>query len=1251
MRKRFIPFLLLLAPLAQAQNGGIFAAPPPIASLTLSNTPANAVQPFYPGLSIPSSDFRYMPRHTNCGGGSNQQPCTAAPAGLSTEVPVQLYKNWTNLYSRPLFIRFESDEMNPWDWSCNFVPVGTPIRGTPTVPGLTWSTSGGTTTVYTTAAAPGGTFYVWGGLASDGFMNPSTPTAATTPYTVSSSVAGVSFSFVTGAAAGSGSDVFWWTLASQWYPTQLTAPTCASGAGQPPATAWVDGATGMIKANPLIMATVGADLQSAYTANGHYIGNMTGSGTFTGVVPHPAVSYPTVELPMWNTLIASLGIGGQILGTEIGNEPDNYTSQCITNQWCSRASFYGAYSSSLNVAIINPLFPGSGQTPTSGTTVYNITDTGPNAGGGTRAKIALTVTNGVCTAVSITTAGSLYFNQTLPFFDIPGNIPTIGTNCQLMLQSESWMNDFQDIVADLNANRITPPGGGYMNPSEATSSYAPQFYGSATNGSTTNDGYGPGGGAPPSIPNELVNMFPAGGLDGITTYSQHAYPLGTQVFCPAYPISSMTRVGNTFPLTSTTTVTTSAPTNFATTINLGGLTYSSSSGLVTASIADSDTIAGGHTWANNVVTMNVGSTPNVQVGEQIQTNGWTTDTGLNGQPLIVQSVGATSYTASWPLYTNSLADPGTGYDQPYIYSGATINVTGVADSTYNLSGVTIASINPKTRTAVNGVTGATFTYTTGSATLGASSTGGSFIMTGEQAILVTGTPIGVNGTDMQLLSTFGCQNLSSNAYVYPPYVYPPFGSATTSAYPVCGSHQNGYLSPNFLQFGAPTAITCSTPTTCTFQQTGAADSVASGTLELVTGTTSNTNGALGVVKAPNCNAQDVLTIPSTQTKGVALNAPKQIELDGLSIGTYTGGGGATPYSNTARLQYRIGEWNCCSPATHGISDSIQAALYETLFDLDGATWNGINGTLGSTGLVSPASSFPLSGFDGTNMHTGESTVYAQCTYNFTPITVGGANVIQLFDSTSMTGPACQGPYYGHYMEFLFMGAQGTTGNPTSWLPLTGTTVNQNLSAWAIQNSSLSDSHKHVMLINASEAEGGNVKLTTTGLTTGTATTLQATNSNFQIAPTLTTISGTTATFTVPCIAQPSTTPSAFNINFNMPFQLSGYSAAGIADGTWVTVATHTTATTGCISEPFTATVASGTPGSYSIQGVATEGCGPLLATNPYFCTWGKSISGLTMDGSYSGAMMGTYTPTPLTAVSNVFTVYVPPLSEVMLDIH
>jgi hypothetical protein len=40
-----------------------------------------------------------------------------------------------------------------------------------------------------------------------------------------------------------------------------------------------------------------------------------------------------------------------------------------------------------------------------------------------------------------------------------------------------------------------------------------------------------------------------------------------------------------------------------------------------------------------------------------------------------------------------------------------------------------------------------------------------------------------------------------------------------------------------------------------------------------------------------------------------------------------------------------------------------------------------------------------------------------------------------------------------------------------------------------------------------------------------------------------------------------------------------------------------------------------------------------------------------MDGSYSGAMMGTYSPTPLTAVSNVFTVNVPPLSEVVVDIH
>jgi len=47
----------------------------------------------------------------------------------------------------------------------------------------------------------------------------------------------------------------------------------------------------------------------------------------------------------------------------------------------------------------------------------------------------------------------------------------------------------------------------------------------------------------------------------------------------------------------------------------------------------------------------------------------------------------------------------------------------------------------------------------------------------------------------------------------------------------------------------------------------------------------------------------------------------------------------------------------------------------------------------------------------------------------------------------------------------------------------------------------------------------------------------------------------------------------------------------------------------------------------------------------------SSTGNITWDGSYGGAALGTFTPETITASSHVFTIYVPPLSETILDVH
>ena len=1268
-----------------------------------------------------------------------------------------------------------------------------------------------------TDTKPTGAFYLHGFAPGDGFNNPSTPANVTTAYTVLGSGNGY-FDVTTGVLTGTGSDNGYWTLQSQWYGFYSTVPTCALGTLFPPTSALYDPVIGLLQYDPYIQVTVATDLASSGYCHSHRFGPSIGTGTFGTVVP-PATGmcYATENIRQWNNALTSgaaqfdknaVGVNygpsgtGQLIAYEMGNEPDNYTTQAQTNAWFYRFSTYGLYSSGITQAWIPVLAAGSGQTPG---TYTLITDS--NAHTGTKAVVTVVVSaDGTCHpgAVTITNAGTLYYNSTLPSFTVPAG----GTHCTVASQAESWMQDFLDIQNDMATNSITPAVT-WFNPSAAQNGYRPQLTGGTS--TVTCDPKTGCNGNVPVTPN-VLNMISPGAGTGFSMISQHSYPFGKQTYCPTFPISNLSRAGSTptvytinsiarssntvtavlssspgysagivvtvsgvtdtsyngsflllsavgatltwaqlganssssggtvySPTTSTTTITLSQPTNFATTINLGGETYSSGTKLVTASLADWDTITS-HTWTNNVGLFNTSTTPTGIAGQTMQFNGNVTDTSLNGQPLTIICLGGQagtacasdatdSFRASWPLFTDSTNDAATSYDQAYVYSGATINVAGVTDTSFNLSGVTIASTTPKTRTAVNGVTGATITYTTGSATVGASSTGGNLTMISAPAANITNTPLGVNGTGMDLVPQVSCPGAGGNQYVYPPV--PESGGFPT---PYCGYHNStGYNSTNFNQVGVASTLACSTPTSCTIQQMGAADSTTSGLLTVVTGTASNST--INVPKNPNCNPQDLLTLPAANTKTGVLGVGAN-EYKGLTIGTYTGGGAlASP------ILYRTGEHNSMSPAQHGISDTIQQALYVPADLIYQGSYSGIASTLASTGMASPAQNFAFSGVDGENFFTGESNLYGLFNWTFSPSCTGTTCINTLEDVSSAggnVGPAVQGAYYGMVALFNFFGAPGTSAHPTSWLPLAGSSVISGFTAAAVQNTSLNDGHTHLILINDSDAVGGNVVINGTAgsLTTGSYATLSAPDmslaANQAKAPwsaqlTLTGISGTTATFSIPCVSQaaitpsgtgtttsgsttitgisstagltagmgvsgtgipfwatvtsvpssssvvislpatasgsatltfdPSPIPSGIGTMYNMPLYLHGFSGSGTTlPDQWVTISltgrTKPNATCSPSTSTFQATVTGATFGSSTI-GTAYEGC-PTAATAPWMCAWGLQYGGasnITWDGSYSGMPIGSFVPASLTAVSHVFTVYVPPLSATVLDLQ
>jgi hypothetical protein len=1275
---------------------GAYNQLPVLATFTVSNTPGNRVPPFLPGLSEPDTNlYPYGQRRTNCGG-TLQPKCTAPPAGMTNELWPQMLLNATNLYSHPIVERIEGDPMLARDWTCYDVPVGTAITGNTTA-GITWSANGtGTTTFHVSSAAgiPTGSFYIDLFNDADGFPVPPTPqnTSAqngVSGYTVlTSNTTGPDFNFtvtIPGMAAGSGTDIGYWVPTTSWYPD---VPVCGGlGAGAtlfPPTSAYLDTVIGMAQANPLWGFTVAVDAASTGTCNGNRIGPVVGVGTFSGLPPAAGQCHSTENMRLWDTALESgapqydrngAGVNygpsgtGQDKAREYGNEPDNYPFQSQTNAWSYRGSNFTVYSAGLTSVYIPPLSAGSGQTPG---TYTGIVDTSAHTG--TDAVITVVVNaDGTCHpgAATLTNAGTNYYNNvtpTQPLFVVPSG----GTPCTVLGQSESWMSDFLNASADMANFSLTPPVK-FLNPSAAGNGYRAQFTGAT--GNTTCDPVSGCNSGVPVAPNELNMMQPAVGV-GLGIAGQHNYPGAKANFCPNYTVSSVSRVGAASPGVSTESLVFSQPTNFQTNFNVATATYPSSptaSSLMTVTFGNLDSgitsysCVNGIGGINSVCTFNYGGAPNGQVGQIIQANGTCFDSTTAGAPLRITSVGSTSITATWPGFADAHSNtcttsPANGFDQLQVYSGAFVNLTGSSLSQADLTQATVAGVvanaNPLTATLTVPSSYST-TYTSGF-----SATGGALLMTGHPAANITETPLGVNGTSLDAMPSMSCPNGSGNAYVYPPY-QPTW---------YCGNHTSGYQSSNFSQLGNAAGITCTSPTVCTMQLQGAADSTTSGLVTIVSGTA--TNATNNVPKNPICNPPDIMLLPEFMQKIALLNG-EMIEYKGLSIGTYPNGGGATPYNFTSPIDYDESETNFFSPAQQLINNGVQQGLSDVAWLLE-ATFNGANGTLSSTqnpvslaygptglsaatmpGGIAP----PFSGMDRLQHFTGTANPYALVNYQFSPSTVGGFTVNLPQDVTNQTAPAIQTGYYNFLMFMWFLGAQGSPTQPTSWLPITPTgsgVVPQNFYAFAAKNSSLSDGHNHILMVNQSATASGDAIVDAVGETTATAYTLQfpdaSTTQGQAISPSLVTtvgagaVSGQNVTFSVPCVTQPTSTFSGINLMYNMRFWLTGYAAYGVPNQ-WVWVSTRTKPAWNCspATASFTATVI-GTPGSIptNATGVAYEGC-DSIETNPIFCTFGFNLAGQSYDGSYGGLPTGTLTGTALTAVSNVFTVPVPILSQVLLD--
>jgi hypothetical protein len=1216
----------------------------------------------------------------------------------------QLISNWkTNLGSgsTPLF-RLEEDPEHPYDYTCNQIPVGQPVTGGWTTSGATNSTAvfttaytftatengtatlsapsslnylragalvtgtgitagttittitvGSSPTITLSAAATGsgvqtitpqlvfsgdvGYIHSFGSAnaATAGINNPCTPQAYFAPYTVSAGASVSSFSVPIAYSSGttlSGTENGYFSFQSKWYPA-IPVPVCSTGTLNPPQSALIDPIADLAIETGDMNLSLGLDLASSQIVNGDQFGPTTGT-----VPPVPIMAYSPTEVKNW--LTAFSGHTSLISYFELGNEPDNYSSQITTGYWGYRASTYDATSNTIN----------------------------PN---------------------------------------------------------DYWFKNFADVTTAITANGGTG-GIPFLNPSTAGNAYHVNLIGSSSNAL-----YGTIPTNPVSTPNNLTLVS-----EGLGADSQHNYPYGSQTICPAYPISTISRStpnGNTVG-TTTVTLPSTQPTNLMTTIAFGvtgSTTYTSTTGLVTATLANLDSITGIAT-SNNVITVTTSAATTVTHGQVIQINGLsatTVDKSINGQPLQVMSTSRSSFTASYPLFTvaNQTSTSDSGYDQLYVYQGATGTTSLITNNTsLNMTGVTVASISPKIQPA-------TITYTTSVGTPlnpGTLGNGGQIELTAMYGN-VTNTALGSsNGSSLDMVpmanNAYGSpagvkgsfQSTNNLNEAYPQGTSAVLGSSNTSptsatTYPFYGSPSFGYQSSNFNQLGA-VLMTASSPTTLTFPQTGVSDTASSGTLTLVAGAPSSSsstyNTSINPAKNPTCNPQDLLMLPIASTKGTQLNASSILEAKLLSEG-----------SSQTPKPYRMGEQNSMSPSQSGISNVLQDALWFADEVGQMATFNGSSGTTGG-----PLNS-SFNGFDGFNQFTGEAVAYSMWQWTFSP---GTSNGVKTFSLQNLVGggPGVKPPYYA------MLALSKLVGNGAKLVSVNSSSVIPNLAIYATVTNQTSAQY-NVMIVNRSESVSGPVQITipNPAYTTGTYTLVAAGQPAmvFSNNVTVTAVSGTgsaTATFTFPTTG----TPNSTNLVVGEPFTLSGFmganswlnqtiviatisggtvtanvtnasSLSGTPTGTAtmhpimfpnnVTVtavsgignatATFTFPTTGTpnstnlvIGEPFTlsgftganswlnqnvtivtvsgGTVTSSVTNASSLSGSPTGTAAEQCIGPSYQCQFGMQYGGQTFDGSLTGSLIGTASGLTVTGVptsnTTAYTVNSPASSIVLLDL-
>jgi|GEM_PF-6427247 len=1118
----------------------------------------------------------------------------------------QLIANWkTNLGpgSTPLF-RLEEDPEHPYDYACNQIPVGQPITGGWTTSGITNSTAVFTTALTITATENG-------------------TTTLTAPSSLNYLRVGA---LVSGAGISAGTKITAITTGAS--PTiTLSAAAVGSGVQSIAVQMVFSGDVGYLHSfNSSSAATAGINNPSSpqlyyapYTVNAGatvnsfsvpiaYSSSTALSGTENGYFTLQSQWYPAVPVPTCS------------VGTL--NPPQSALIDPIADLVIES----GTLNISLGLDLASSQIVNGDQFgPTTGTTTpVPIMSYSP-----TEVKNWLTAFSGHTNLISYFELGNEpdnYSGQvTAGYWGY--RAPAYGATANVTNPTDYWYNNFADATTAIAANGGTS-GIPFLNPSIAVNAYHVSLIGSSLASPfptiPTN---------PVTTPNNLTLIS-----EGLGANSQHNYPYGNQTICPAYSIQTITRstVNGSTVGTTTVTLPSTQPTNLSTPIGFattGSTSYNATTGLVTATLANLDTIVSGHTWANNVLTVNTATTPIVTVGQVIQLNGFTIDTAMNGQPLQVQSTTGSGFTASYPLYTHANGTYfDTGFDQLYVYQGATGMTSLITNNTsLNMAGVTVATISPKTQPA-------TITYTTSvgtplnPATLG---NGGQIVLTAMYGN-VTNTPLGsTNGSSLDMVPTanigYGTpagvqgsfQSSSTLGGAYPQtlaLILGPSNASPTSSitYPYYGDPSIGYQSSNFNQIGA-VLMTATSPTTLTFLQPGVSDTASSGTLTLVNG--SATNSIISPVKSPTCNPQDLLMLPITSTKGTQLNAASIRETKLLSESV-----AQTP------IPYRMGEQNSMSPSQSGLSNVLQDALWLADEVSVMATFNGSGGTTGG-----PLNS-PMSGFDGFNQFTGEAVLYNMWQWTFSPGTSNGIKTFS-FQNQTGSGPGVRPPYYAMLaLAKLF-------GNGAKLVSVNSASVIPNLTIYAtIDNQS--PAHYAVMIINRSEAVSGAVQITipNPNYVAGSYTLITAGQPSLVFANnvTLTALSGigtATATFTFPTTGS----PNATNLVIGEPFTLSGFSGSYAWLNQNITVATISGGTV-------TATVSNSTGFTASQTGTATEQC----MAQPYQCQFGITYGGQTFDGTQTGTLIGTAsgltvtsTPTPNTSV---YLVNSPASSIVLLDL-